>query len=217
MATALYRRVSSKQQTTASQSADLDAFRDTLKAKGEDLVEFEDKFTGKVMKRPGWDKLWKEVISGKVSKIVVWRLDRLGRTVSGLSQLFEELQSRKIGLVSIKDGLDLNTPAGRLMAHVLASVAVYELEVKNERQMAGIAALQHALETGTAVHSKGEKAGQKREKYGSGRKAGLTVPPIVQEAVTRMKNEGKSITEIATVTKLSRPTIYRVLREQVAA
>jgi DNA invertase Pin-like site-specific DNA recombinase len=205
MATAIYRRVSSKQQTTASQSADLDAYRDALKAKGEDLVEYEDKFTGKTMKRPGWDRLWKEVLAGKVTKIAVWRLDRLGRTVSGLSQLFEELQSRKVGLVSIKDGLDLNTPAGRLMAHVLASVAVYELEVKNERQMAGIAAAQQAVKNGT------------RAKYGSGRKPGLTVPAIVQQAVNRMKSDGKSITEIATVTKLSRPTVYRVLRETVAA
>jgi DNA invertase Pin-like site-specific DNA recombinase len=205
MATAIYRRVSSKQQTTASQGIDLDAYRDSLKAKGEDVVEFEDKFTGKTMKRPGWDKLWNEVSSGKVTKIVVWRLDRLGRTVSGLSQLFEELQHRKIGLVSIKDGLDLITPAGRLMAHVLASVAVYELEVKTERQMAGIAAAQQQIKDG------------KREKYGSGRKAGLTVAVIVQEAVLRMKDEGKSITEIATVTKLSRPTVYRVLREHVAA
>jgi len=55
-----------------------------------------------------------------------------------LSRLFEELQQRKVGLVSLRDGLDLNTAAGRLMAHVLASVAAYELEVKTERQLAGI-------------------------------------------------------------------------------
>jgi DNA invertase Pin-like site-specific DNA recombinase len=128
-------------------------------------------------------------------------LDRLGRTVSGLSQLFEELQARKVGLVSLKDGLDLGTPAGRLMAHVLASVAVYELEVKTERQMAGIAAVQEAIKEG------------RREKYGSGRKAGLTIPRVVCENIRQMKAEGKGITEIATVTKLSRPTIYRVLRE----
>jgi DNA invertase Pin-like site-specific DNA recombinase len=71
---------------------------------------------------------------------VVWRLDRLGRTVSGLARLFEELQARKVGLVSLRDGLDLHTAAGRLMAHVLASVAAYELEVKSERQRAGIEA-----------------------------------------------------------------------------
>ncbi len=63
---------------------------------------------------------------------------RLLYCVSGLSRLFEELQQRKVGLVSLRDGLDLNTAAGRLMAHVLASVAAYELEVKTERQLAGI-------------------------------------------------------------------------------
>jgi DNA invertase Pin-like site-specific DNA recombinase len=64
------------------------------------------------MIRPGWSKLWADVCAGKIGKIVVWRLDRLGRTVAGLSQLFAELQERKIGLVSLRDGLDLNTQEG---------------------------------------------------------------------------------------------------------
>jgi DNA invertase Pin-like site-specific DNA recombinase len=201
MTTAIYRRVSTKDQTTASQSTDLDAYRAGLKAKGEPVLEFEDKFTGRTLKRPGWDKLWAAALSGKVKRIVVWRLDRLGRTCAGLSQLFVELQERKIGLVSLRDGLDLATAAGRLMAHVLASVAEYELEVKTERQAAGIAAARRAVREG------------KRARYGSGRKPGLTVPPVVCRHIVTMKAEGKRISEIAAVTKLSRPTVYRVLRE----
>ena len=65
------------------------------------------------------------------------RLDRLGRTTKGLTALFEDLVDRKINLVSLKDGLDLSTPAGRLMANVLASVAAYETEVRSERVCAG--------------------------------------------------------------------------------
>jgi DNA invertase Pin-like site-specific DNA recombinase len=201
MATAIYRRVSSKQQTTLSQSGDLDAYKKQLEANGETVVEYTDKFTGKVMSRPGWDKLWADICAGRVNRVVVWRLDRLGRTVSGLSRLFEELLARKITLVSLKDCLDLGTAAGRLMANVLASVAAYELEVKTERQLAGISAAQEAVRAG------------KRERYGSGRKAGLTVDPVVCGHVCEMKKAGKPITEIARVTKLSRPTIYRVLRE----
>jgi len=61
--------------------------------------------------------------SGKVAKVVVWRLDRLGRTAKGLTALFEELAQKKVNLMSLRDGIDLHTAAGRLMANVLASVA----------------------------------------------------------------------------------------------
>src|SRR5262245_52676448 len=118
MSVAIYKRVSSKKQDTAAQAHDLDAFRKQLEARGDTVTEFADKFTGKTMARPGWEKLWAGVVAGKIDRIVVWRLDRLGRTVSGLSQLFEELIARKVPLVSLKDSLDLATPAGRLMAHV---------------------------------------------------------------------------------------------------
>jgi DNA invertase Pin-like site-specific DNA recombinase len=60
-------------------------------------------------------------------------VDRLGRTAA----LFADLAERKVNLVSLKDGIDLNTPAGRLMAHMLASVAQYETEVRAERVIAG--------------------------------------------------------------------------------
>jgi DNA invertase Pin-like site-specific DNA recombinase len=201
MATAIYRRVSSKQQDTRSQSVDLDVFEAQCEAKGEAVLDYSDKFTGKTLNRPGWERLWADVCSGKVDKVVVWRLDRLGRTVSGLSRLFEELLARKVTLVSLKDCLDLSTAAGRLMANVLASVAAYELEVKTERQLAGIAAAQQAVKDG------------RRERYGSGRKAGLTVDPVVCSHIRDMKTAGKGISEIARVTKLSRPTVYRVLQE----
>ena len=75
------------------------------------------------MDRPGLNRLLADVSAGKVARVVVWRLDRLGRTAKGLTALFEDLAARKVNLVSLKDGLDLKTAAGRLMANVLASVA----------------------------------------------------------------------------------------------
>lgn len=89
------------------------------------------------MNRPGWKRLEADMIAGKVSKVVVWRLDRLGRTASGLTALFEDLRRRNVGFESLRDKVDLSTPAGRLMANVLASVAVYENEVRSERIIAG--------------------------------------------------------------------------------
>src|SRR5262249_23926352 len=75
-----------------------------------------------------------------VCKVVVWRLDRLGRTAKGLTALFEELVAMKVDFVSLEDGIDLRTPAGRLIANVLASVASYGTEIRAERIAAGIAA-----------------------------------------------------------------------------
>jgi len=74
---------------------------------------------GKTMVRPGWAKLETAIRQGKVSAVVVWRIDRLGRTAKGLTALFDDLRERKVNLVSLKDGLDLATAAGRLMANVL--------------------------------------------------------------------------------------------------
>src|SRR4051794_41613382 len=92
------------------------------------------------MDRPGFNRLLADIEAGKVDRVVVWRLDRLGRTAKGLTALFDDLLARGVDLVSLKDGLDLETPAGRLMANVLASVAAYETEVRAERIMAGAAA-----------------------------------------------------------------------------
>src|SRR5262245_17677918 len=108
---------------------------------------YNDKFTGKTMERPGWGKLLSQIECDNVSKLVVWRLDRLGRTAKGLTALFEHLRERGVTLVSLKDGLDLGTPAGRMMANVLASVAQFETEVRAERVLAGQAAARAAGKT----------------------------------------------------------------------
>jgi len=131
---AIYIRVSSRQQETRSQEPDLDRW---AAAQEEPVRIYRDKVSGKTMDRPGWNRLQGATTAGQVSAVVVWRLDRLGRTAAGLTHLFVELQAKGINLISLKDGLDLSTPAGRLMANVLASVAQYETEVRAERVLAG--------------------------------------------------------------------------------
>jgi DNA invertase Pin-like site-specific DNA recombinase len=132
--TAIYVRVSSKQQDHASQLPDLERWADSYDG---EKVWYRDKFTGKTMNRPGMKKLIADLHSGKLERIVVWRLDRLGRTTQGLCQLFDELTERKVDLVSIKDGFSLASPAGRLHARILASVAEYETEIRAERVASG--------------------------------------------------------------------------------
>ena len=128
--------------------------------------------------------------------IVVWRLDRLGRTAKGLTALFEDLQERGITLVSLKDGLDLSTPAGRLMANVLASVAQFETEVRAERILAGQA----------KARSEGRSWGGSQP----GRRLKVTDEQIA--TIRRMASEGASKSAMARATGLSRPTVYSVLR-----
>jgi len=140
---AVYLRVSTRRQDTRSQEPDLKRWLDAF-ANGSEVRWYRDHATGKSMDRPGWKKLDAELDGGNVSQVVVWRLDRLGRTASGLTALFEKLVSRRVGLVSLKDGFDLSTAAGRLMANLLASVASFELELRAERVLAGQAAARAA-------------------------------------------------------------------------
>jgi DNA invertase Pin-like site-specific DNA recombinase len=135
--TAVYMRVSTTHQDMASQLPDLEKW---AAAHDGPVTWYRDKFTGKTMERPGMNKMMDALNAGKLERIVVWRLDRLGRTCKGLCALFDELRERKVDLVSLRDGFSLNSPAGRLHARILASVAEYETEVRAERVRAGQAA-----------------------------------------------------------------------------
>ena len=137
----IYIRVSSKRQDHRSQRPDLETWAAAQKLP---VVWYRDSFTGKTMDRPGWQKLQTAMDRGDVAAVCCWRLDRLGRTAKGLTALFDDLRSRKINLVSLREGIDLSTPAGRMMANMLASVAQYETELRAERVLAGQAAARAA-------------------------------------------------------------------------
>jgi len=193
---AIYARVSSDGQSTKSQEPDLKRWAE---AQNDPVRWYRDTFTGKTMDRPGWQKLVEAMGRREVATIVVWRLDRLGRTARGLTALFEDLQTRKIGLVSLKDGLDLATPAGRLMANVIASVAQYANEVRTENQRAGIEAKRdpktHKCPWG------GSKPGRR-----------IRLTQAKERTILRNWANGENIATIAQVVGLGRQTVYRVLR-----
>lgn len=199
---AVYPRVSSRTQDAASQLPDLegwvarslDVLRDEVEVKW-----YRESFTGKTMDRPAWNRLQADIRAGKVKSVVIWRLDRLGRTASGLTVLFDELVKLGVNLVSIKDGLDLSTPAGRLMANVLASVAQFETEVRGERVSAGQA----------VAREKGVKFGRKAVGEGNGKR--IKVKPEQEAKVKEMAAEGVKKAVIARTTGLSRQTIYNIL------
>jgi DNA invertase Pin-like site-specific DNA recombinase len=190
---AIYCRVSKRNgQDVRSQLPDLERW---AAAQDQPVRWYKDQFTGKTMDRPGWNRLQSAIDGGEISAIVCWRIDRLGRTAKGLTNLFACLQERKVNLISLKDGLDLSPPAGRLLAHVLASVAQFETEIRAERIQAGQAAARAAGKTW---------GGGK-----PGRRVRLTEEK--EQTIRLLREQGKGISEISRVVGLSRPSIYRVL------
>lgn len=192
---AVYCRVSSKQQDTRSQLPDLQRWADAQQLP---VRLFEDRATGTKMDRVQWNKLEAAIKRNEVDCLCVWRLDRLGRTASGLTALFDELRYRKVNLVSLKDGVDLSTPAGRMMANVLASVAQYETEVRGERVRAG------------------QQAAMKAGKTWGGSKKGVPkkVTPEKALAVKELHAKNTPIARISRAVGLSRGTIYSIINEK---
>jgi DNA invertase Pin-like site-specific DNA recombinase len=190
---AIYTRVSTKRQDTASQQPELERW---AKAQDAEIRWYTDTFTGTSMDRPGFKKLVRDMEMGLVSNLVVWRLDRLGRTAKGLTSLFDDLVRWKVNLISLKDGLDLSTPAGRLMANILAGVAAYETEVRAERILAGQ----------QVARARGVRWGGSQK----GRRLKVTVEQ--EQSILRLKSEGGRVAAIARATGLSRPTVYSVLK-----
>ncbi len=194
---AIYVRVSTTKQKHKSQMPDLERWAD---AHDGPVDWFKDKFTGKSMDRPGWRRLEANLKMGLVSSIVVWRLDRLGRTASGLTALFDELTQKDINLVSLKDHVDLSTPAGRLMANVIASVAQYDNEVRTERVIAG-----QAVARANGKTWGGSRPGERGK-----------VTDLQRKFIREADERGESKVAIAEATGLSRQTIYSVLEMQNA-
>lgn len=192
---AVYLRVSSRQQQFRSQRPELERWISNNLTEGEEVRWYTDKASGATMARPGWTDVEAALQKGEVSRLVVWRIDRLGRTASGLTRLFEELTAKGVGFVSITEGLDLAQPAGRLIANIMASVAAFERELRTERQLAGI----------DAAKAAGKTWG------GSEKGRSLKVTPEIRRQVRRMAQDGESKASIARVCNLTRPTVYAIL------
>lgn len=192
---AVYLRVSSDDQDCALQRTELKFRIAEFEEQGFEIQFFEDKFTGKTLKRPEWNKVDKLLKAGQLAAVLVWRLDRLGRTASGLTALFDELRARMVNLVSQRDGIDLSTPAGRMLAGVLASVAQYETEVRCERQLAGIAAAKSGGRT-----------------WGGSKKGRMSRRVRQQKtAVIALHNDGHSNLAIASALGLNRETVGKIV------
>jgi len=137
MKVALYARVSTQEQTTENQLLELRRYVD---ARGWTAVEYVDHgVSGAKDRRPALDQLVADVRRHRVQGIVCWRLDRLGRNLRHLVLLLDEWQSRGVAFVTLGEGIDTSTPAGRLVAGILGSIAEFERARVRERIHAGLA------------------------------------------------------------------------------
>ena len=169
---------------------DLQMQLDALAAVGCEPV-FTDHASGARSKRPGLDACVKEIKAGDT--LVVWRLDRLKRSMTHLVGLVEELLQRGVGFRSLQDGhIDKTTAAGELMFHVFSSLTQFDRRLIQERTSAGL----------TAAPARGRQGG---------------LPPIagagprVQAAKRLNQDRSPGIDEICKTLNISRSTFYRYL------
>lgn len=177
-----YARVS-----TLEQNAELQ--RDALDAAGCWRV-FTDQVSGVKESRPELDRLLEQVRAGDT--VVVWRLDRLGRSLRHLIEVVEDLSRQDVGFRSITEAIDTTTSAGRLIFHVFGALAEFERDLIRERTLAGL----------ESARARGRMGGR---------------PTVMTKAKTtaarRMyEQQDLSVAQIAEVLQVSRSSVYRALR-----
>jgi len=159
----------------------------------------------------GCSKIFQEVVSGAKADrpilnnliqqlrpndvLVVWKLDRLGRSLKHLVELVQELIKNEIGLCCIKDPIDTTNPQGRLIFNIFASLAEFERDVIRERTLAGL----------SAARMRGRKGGRPR---GLSKSAEATACAVE----TLYKEKKLSVIEICNKLSIAKSTLYKYLR-----
>ena len=134
---AIYARVSTTDQTCDNQLLELHRY---IAARGWTATDYVDQgISGAKDRRPALDALLVDARRRRFDVLVVWRLDRLGRNLRHLVTLLEDLQTLGIAFVSLAEGIDATTPAGKLQMHILAAIAEFERARIAERVRAGLA------------------------------------------------------------------------------
>jgi DNA invertase Pin-like site-specific DNA recombinase len=180
-----YERVSTDDQN-------LNLQHDALKEAGCNRI-FSDKMSGTKADRPGLKEAFDYVRAGDT--LVVWRLDRLGRSLKDLIALVEELERRQIGFRSLQESIDTTTSGGKLIFHLFSALAEFERNLIRERTQAGLQAARARGRTG-------------------GRRQKLT-PQQIEIGRSLAADPTHSVTSICDHLNISRPTFYRYINPAV--
>jgi DNA invertase Pin-like site-specific DNA recombinase len=159
MKTIIYARVSTDKQSHASQLAELREY--CARRRWRDVEEITDTVSGAKPSREGLDRLMALIRRGKVDAVVCYKLDRLGRSLSHLAQIIDELTANKVALVVPGQGIDTSAsnPAATLQLNILCAVAQFEREVIRERVNAGLAvARANGVKLGRPAHLQEHRA-----------------------------------------------------------
>jgi|SRR5579871_3065142 len=178
-----YARVSTTDQN-------LDLQQDALQAAGCERL-FTDTASGAKADRPGLTQALKECRQGDT--LVVWKLDRLGRSLPHLVETVRDLADKGIGFRSLQENIDTTTSGGKLIFHIFASLAEFERDLIRERTNAGL----------SAARARGRKGG---------RPPGV-MDPNKQKAALALKNDtSRSVAEICQILGVCRNTYYKYIR-----
>lgn len=182
-----YARVS-----TNDQNPDLQ--RDALKQAGCEKT-YVDTASGSTTERSGLERALDQLRPGDT--FMVWRLDRLGRSLKHLIELISELENKQVGFCSLQESINTASPGGRLVFHLFGALAEFERNLIRERTLAGL----------TAARARGRKGGRPKA---------LTLKQ--EELAVKLHRERQhSIQEICRILKISKPTLYEYLRRNQAA
>ena len=178
-----YARVSTTDQN-------LDLQKDALEADGCERI-YTDIASGAKAERPGLSQARKECRPGDT--LVVWKLDRLGRSLPHLVETVRDLAGKGIGFKSLQENIDTTTSGGKLIFHIFASLAEFERDVIRERTNAGL----------SAARARGRKGGRPKG----------VMDPNKQKAALALKNDtSRSVSEICQILGVSRNTYYKYVR-----
>lgn len=179
-----YARVSTLEQN-------LDLQRDALKAAGCEKIVVE-KASGAKKDRSGLERVREQLRKGDV--LVVWRLDRLGRSLRHLIELMTELEGQGTGFQSVTEAIDTTTPGGKLVFHIFGALAEFERNLIRERTKAGL----------EAARARGRKGGRRKKLGEKQRKL----------SVELYRSKKHPIDEICRTVGISKPTLYAYVREE---
>jgi DNA invertase Pin-like site-specific DNA recombinase len=187
---ACYCRVSSRRQKTDSQKAELTRWLTSQRIELTTVHWFEDIETGMTLQRPAFAQLQRAIFDGRVTTVVVWKLDRLSRRQHEGITLLADWCERDVRVVVVTQQIDLRGAVGRMVASVLFGLAEIEMEYRQERQAAGIAVA-------------------KRRGVYRGRQPGTT--KARPRRAIHLRRQGLTIPEIANALQVSQRTVCRSL------